>query len=345
MHSYASIRILTVFLTYALYTRAEANDKLANFYLSGLRECQDGIRSASVVGTGVRRTMEVSVVDSRLQIGRIRRETPITIEWFLDRSSVRFSRREDQIDGSVIVTEDAVTSYQKSEHVVKSHKQTAYSQRIGFFDVRMIGQMSLAELESGKSMDWLRQQVGNRDPVEVSVVDDLCKISWVYPQQKLAGEVRRTLWIDGANGFTPVRLELRARPPESNIDWSNLPLMSWVEVVWSQSNDVWIPTATKMTAAYGEEEVELNLEWQNINGKVPAAEFTVNKIRAPDGTYVVDERLGTPIIESILGEPKTSSKLSSYAWAKTLILINVVLIVVLIIWIRHKRTNTIHQHG
>lgn len=338
-----SVGVLTGLFTAAQSAGAGEDERLANFYLSGMQDSRRELQSGHVVCTGARMTREVSLGKSGLRLGKVSRKTPINLEWFFDGSAVRFDRREGHIDGSVIMTDEAVTSYQASDHaVVKSSQATALSQKIGVFDIRMLGQMSLAELEFGRSMEWLQKLLQNAELVEVADAHDVCQISWVYPQEHPAGEIKRTIRIDSANGFTPVLLEERARPSGSDVDWARLRLMDRADVSWKESNGVWVPVAARMIVAYGEEEVALQFDWRDINGDVPAEEFTVARMRAPEGTYVVDERLGTPIIESILGTPKESRGELPSAWnaaSMLLIAFNVVMIIALILWIRHRRAG------
>lgn len=325
-------------------TRAASDEQspLAAYYLNGAKDARDKLHSGQVSASGSRMIKAVTLDRSGIHIGNVKHEMPVELEWLFNGSTLRFQRSEGDIEGSVLLTDDSVTAYREGEHIVRSNQPTAYSQRIGVFDIRMLGQLSLADLELGKSSRWLDEVLEKARLDNVSESESVCKITWTYPHEQQAAKIQRTVYIDGANGFTPIRLETRLRPPDWEKDWSALPVMDRVDVTWKRFGEVAVPIATRMIVAYGEEEVVLKFDWQNINGEVPAKEFSVASIDAPDGTYVVDERLGTPIVESVVGKPAVSPSENKPIWpSRALVALTIVLIIALIFALvfRHAQRN------
>jgi hypothetical protein len=301
---------------------AAENEELAKYYLLGMRDSRSQLVSGHVVLEGTRYHKKIAIGptgplvkgDSVVFEG-ITAQFPIRIDCVFDGRSLRFIRSPDRLPGgAAIITDDAVISKDASSGIIVKSSSGDQSQtlRIAPFDPRAFGSMTLFELETGKSEDWLDELLKDAQVVEVKEDNGIGRISWVFRiKSKLQSEVKRTIHIDSKKGFSPIRLEERSRPPGVVAEWSDIPYMDAADITWSNLDDVWVPTACRMMIAYGSQEVTYNLDWKEVNGQVPLGTFTIAEMKPADGTYIVDNRLGTPIVESVVGRPaKVDAELS-----------------------------------
>ena len=289
--------VLIVALLGTVFARSEIacgleGQELADHYLAGMRNSRSQLHSGHVVGVGNR-------VSHLGKDGATTIDNSVQINCFFDGPNLRFDRREDQIldgksittvDGKLIRTDDGVTFYfEDSGHVIKRTAIDEYSRRIGAYDVRNLGEMSLlSELKDGRTAEWLDETLKKAQLSDVVETEHVCEISWVYPMEHMAGEIKRTIWIDADRGFTPSRLEFRLRPP--GVDWDKIPLNDRTDITWEKTSNVWIPVSFHYTGLYGDYEEHQKLGWENVNGPVPMDEFDVAGMRLPAGTIVVDRR-------------------------------------------------------
>ena len=76
------------------------------------------------------------------------------------------------------------------------------------------------------------------------------------------------------------------------------------ETEWVEKESVWVPTRIESADGDGSRKMSVMLDWQSLNEPLDAGIFDVQRIGAPDGTYVVDNRLspGEGVIVGKIGD-------------------------------------------
>ncbi len=168
------------------------------------------------------------------------------------------------------------------------------------FDVRAIGLCYFSNLDRGTTLSELLELYKGQSPTEV--LNDgkgISRIRW-----RLAADHLRTVCIDEQRGFTSIRLEVAggAVKPGEEGDWASPTIVS--DVSWIEVSGVWVPKTYHIenTLSSGRKcSYDLAFEWESVNKPIPYVLFTAEGFDLKRGTYIVDVRLGKPIITGAIG--------------------------------------------
>jgi hypothetical protein len=152
------------------------------------------------------------------------------------------------------------------------------------FDVRCLGLAYTGTLTHDVS--FRERYQGFSESRIVAAVDEgggACRVTW--EAKKFPGTFE-TVWFDQRQGYSPIRIELRAGSPSAS-------LLQLGETTWRQIMGVWVPR-TFLGEDYDgkgkvESKMELAFEWESVNQ--PAAEilFTTGGMGLPPGVIVYTE--------------------------------------------------------
>jgi hypothetical protein len=181
----------------------------------------------------------------------------------------------------------------------------------GPFDARSVGLLTLQEALVGKMMRGGFRTDHSTGPPTTARDGKLLRIDWDHGNM-VAHEggshferYRRLFWIDPEKSFAPVRLESwRAIGDTSE---APLKLGSTTVTEWARVRDVWVPRHCHLESKQpAERAADLTFEWLSVNEPVDESTFTVSGLGLPDGTAVQDCRLGTPIVEYVVGRQRAT---------------------------------------
>ena len=244
--------------------------------------------------------------------------------------------------------QETITYVEGEQAIIKSPENSESAKRIRPFDIRSLGLLSLTEFEIGASTQQLLDFLKNRKVTSLANVEEssgIYKITWVS-NSGTPGELKRTHWIDSTRGFTPIRLEVRA-PAAEGKSWDDSRIVVSADISWEQINAAWLPTKCRMDDAFGIRELSMTFNWTSVNSNIDSDRFTAASIKVPDGTYTVDTRLGTPIVESISGAPDSpnSGTRPAWRWRHVIMIFNVIVVVLiaLLLVVRHYRQKTLES--
>ncbi len=179
------------------------------------------------------------------------------------------------------------------------------------FDIRVIGLMNWAGLDFGVSWQDTLRFVQSLPHHAAAETDSIYRLVLVDQEN----EARLALLLDAKKGFSAVRLEQWEGPANSTGDWGEPTEVG--ETSWAKKNGVWVPTAFYQEVRRPvRKRRELSIEWESVNEPVDEALFTWQGMGLPEGTLVVDERLGKPIKVAAVGvrEFSDAAHLPGGAW-------------------------------
>jgi hypothetical protein len=118
------------------------------------------------------------------------------------------------------------------------------------------------------------------------------------------------VWIDTAHDYVPVRSEVRVISPGHSFTRQQ------VETSWGQVNNTWVPLRS-ISRLFGLDGAatqvdDVRLTWKSVNKGIPEVLFTEEGLKLPTGTSIVDTRLGTPILEKVIGLDQPRPKAPTY---------------------------------
>jgi hypothetical protein len=200
-------------------------------------------------------------------------------------------------------------------------------------DARALGLCEyFAVAKGGKAEDLSRNMA--RLPVLNATVEDGIGLVALLVQDH-GGEQpmeQRLLWVDTANDYVPVRTEFRFVLRDGSYS-----IKQQVETSWGEINKTWVPIKS-VSRFFGPNDVvrlygEIRLTWKSVNEKVPEELFTEENLKLPKNTYIVDTRLGTPVLEKVIGldlpVPRVPGPAGTSTGGKVLLVTCIVLVVVL----------------
>lgn len=231
---------LILFVSHVPWVASAADEKPVEFYLQGVKAARSELKSGKFICTGTRTIREVRIKPTGLEFGKPTSEIPIYFRCSFDGDSLQFDYGQDG----------------------KPNERKVLTQ---VFDPRFSGALGLEEMEIGKDIDWFVNTLQSAKLTSITSEKGLSKITWIGVNNRRPVERMRTIYVDAAHGFTPVRLELRIRPLNNTIDWSTLPVVSRSEVVWKLKSRVWVPVEVHYEMQYGVEIVIHKLDWKEIN--------------------------------------------------------------------------------
>ena len=121
-----------------------------------------------------------------------------------------------------------------------------------------------------------------------------------YDMKQKAGHRGRTrMVLDREQGTMPTLVEQSIGLGDS----AELTITSRTETRWKQIGDVWVPATCQMSALDRGESWHLTYEWLQVNEPLSEDLFTAEGFAPPDGTLVMNKKLGgQPVLEEIIGE-------------------------------------------
>jgi len=170
-----------------------------------------------------------------------------------------------------------------------------------FFDVRCLGLMTLDEVSRGKLLSEIKDgfikgmgQVTGKKPVEGSI----WQLEGVFQDI-----VRTSIQLDAARNYIPVHVD---RVYLNKDDGTVLRPVGTVTVDWEPKGETWVPKKVIMVrhSKRDKRTRELSFNWSNVNTEVPEQKFQKSDWTLIDGTSIVDDTHGEPILLEVIGEKK-----------------------------------------
>ena len=144
--------------------------------------------------------------------------------------------------------------------------------------------------------------------VDCKNVSNCIEVTWEYSVAlSLTRVARRTVTLDPNKNFAPIKYQEMQHNKDSNADWSTTDV---VETEWSKCAGTWVPSrvvASKFEVI-AKTQTETILDWHNVNTPIEKSLFSFESLGAPNGTQVVDTRLGKSIPISYIGSTGNSDK-------------------------------------
>jgi hypothetical protein len=202
------------------------------------------------------------------------------------------------------------------------------------FDVRAVGLLHLADFRGETTFIDLHGYLTTRRFVEVlEEKQGLYRLSWLEDE----GAVRAWLWLDEKKGFSPTRMETRYQALDSEKAQLGR-LIDVSETTWIEMSGVVVPRSFRLQDGF--EVYELTLDWEAVNQGVSEQLFTPEGFNLEQGTYIVNDRLGKPIVTGRVGDdsfsPSTDigeeENLKSRRWFFMLGVVAVLLLGAIILW-------------
>jgi hypothetical protein len=283
--------------------QALANDAPARFYIEGM----------------VNSLMEIKSGDVRIHQKFLTGQSAEVVELHLVFDYPSGSIRCDQVIGG------------RSVQVAKTRTNTLFYVRgrgmpltiypagtlpniddICVFDVRIAGHSSWGDVGDCTEFDpTIVNQLRSLDARVDSISDGIASISSVRdaglpPPQDYSA--KQTLQIDGNRGFLPVSRSTEISQ-SGEAHWKQA---SESKTQWTRIGGCWVPTVWSIKDLLHSDEISVRFDWESVNSPVPASAFTVDGFDLPEGTLLVDQTAGRPILKGAFsghpfGAPRTNS--------------------------------------
>jgi hypothetical protein len=163
------------------------------------------------------------------------------------------------------------------------------------FDPRVLGLVSDVELRSGmprqsfaRSFESVFEAYANDYDVE-DVTQEAESVHRITFRFGPSHEFRKTLWIDAARGFTPVRMEVR-RPKGGKLQAEPVVV---TKTKWKEIAGVWVPVQSEMESHFNDDRMNVELTWEQVNKPVADEVFTIAGLGIPDTVPWKDPEDGT----------------------------------------------------
>jgi hypothetical protein len=103
-------------------------------------------------------------------------------------------------------------------------------------------------------------------------------------------DIKTSLWVDVARGFTIRREEVRARNLSTG-EWTGI--VALTETAWEEWSGVWVPASFLLERHFnGDETYSLSLDWSSVNEQIEDVVFVTEGLGVERGTPILDERRG-----------------------------------------------------
>jgi len=320
--------------------------KLADFVLSGLKDARDRLQSGMFVAHGhldlthrkldpLEGPIEVfSAFDFRTQMFRFDRLEPI---WLVPspkerRAGDATSMKVVQLGGKFVERPDRTIQWMGAEPWVWIRPANASPHgAIRPFDIRLIGLLNWGTVD--RSVTWQRMLEILHRPVQDAVkeTDSLYRLVFVYEKSG----VRIDHLFDANLGFSPVRTEERQRARDATGPWPEPRELQ--EVSWIKKNNVWVPTSwyQEILSPLDPRRRELTFQWQAVNEPIEEQVFSWEGFRVPNGTEILEKRLGKVITVARVGDPSRDHGPPQGSWGLfrwLLVGVSLGVIVLLLAW-------------
>ncbi len=203
-------------------------------------------------------------------------------------------------------------------------------------DISSVGFLSYGGLKNGglSSGKRMLKDLEGSKPLTLAMEKDIALLVYDSSIPSYHRPERWAVWIDTANDYVPIRIEFQVIPL---VDPRDPVVVQRFETLWGRVDDFVVPlqsTATYFDGTGGVRRVEkMRFDWKSVNKKVADELFTMEGLKLPVGTYIVDTRLGTPIVEKVVGLDKDLPEASPprrTSWMTMAIIAGTVLLLVVI---------------
>ena len=149
-------------------------------------------------------------------------------------------------------------------------------------------------------MDWeTLLDVVQKQPIARARVEagDLYTLTWELGSKNSEWIVT----VDAGRGFAPVKAEMRQRR-NASVPWRTVQKF---DSEWAQVSSVWLPVLYHGVDSQSETAVrdfKVTFSWKDVNVPIPDLAFTIESLNAPSSVFVVDSRLGVPVITKSPGD-------------------------------------------
>lgn len=170
------------------------------------------------------------------------------------------------------------------------------------FDVRLVGLSTWAEFLFGQRFE--DSYAGLLAETLVGVSEEptgIRHITWLCDGD--ARDVKRELWLNEQEGFTPVHAEVRYLDKRTN-QWGEP--VSIGDASWQEKSGIWVPRTWTIEDRQGRGNLtryDLSFHWESVNEPVAPELFTAEGMKPRKGTLVVTSELGKPIVRETVGFP------------------------------------------
>ncbi len=310
---------------------AQSPSVIGEFALTGLKDSLDLLRTGEYWARG---KLEDSIGNKEV---RITQEVEFHCRFDFDAQKIRMDRTdrsdsEDEVavykfshtpDGSLFWNSRGRNLAIKRPEPAKKNSKSFQP----VFDVRSMGFCDHANLSTDfqRAFAWFLSEPAKEASIDSGQVYHL---KW----HKDGTPYARTMWLDGARGFVPIRYEEKG------------PLEAGPRVVtqmtWSDLDGVRVPDSFQFTQRISAKRIltyNLAFEWKSVNGEISEDVFTWEGFELPVGAYVKDLRLGqdNAITVAYIGRtdrgeqtpvpPDTANKRFVYMMWSTIVLLAILL--------------------
>lgn len=313
--------------------RASEGAPTVDFCVSGLSDARDRLRSGVVRATSTKTKGQ---------------ENTAEVEYFLafdfDKEWLRFDRREGTRETKYARnSKESLLYVEGSRGVVKRNVDAAITVPDARpFDIRKVGIFKEGTFFSKKyaavGYDEYVARIAENERCQVaSEPSGTYRLTWSNKRDPV--EYRRSIWVDPEQGFSPIKTETIATFPIDGELTSRVD--STGDITWSEINEVWVPIEWIECRPPHQHRFKINFDWKSVNEKVDEELFTIEGFKLDDGTLVVNDRLGDPIVESRIGDRGMSAAEPSATGLRTWVtLVSVVVfagVAVLFVMRRRRR--------
>lgn len=166
-------------------------------------------------------------------------------------------------------------------------------------DARAVGLCEYRALDLGARAEGILKNMEGDVVVNAVLENDIGVVVFEAAKDKDSA-THVVLWIDTAHDYVPVRREVRCVAPDGRSF-----TVQRLETSWGEISKTWVPikSVSRFFSADGavKQVEEIRLTWKSVNEKVLDELFTVENLKLPKNTYIVDTRLGQRVLEEVVG--------------------------------------------
>jgi hypothetical protein len=168
------------------------------------------------------------------------------------------------------------------------------------FDIQLVGIEHWHSFDQSWSFDEYRRLYApilyGLPATRVEGGGNRLKLFWSGPTDRPSSDV--TVVLDAAAGYRPVRTESYSKFP----DRKGYEPEGWTSTEWTKIDDVFAPKRWHAEASRSKAVTDMEFEWRRVNGPVPDRLFTLEGLRLPHGTTIMNLKTGQPIREGKIGD-------------------------------------------
>jgi hypothetical protein len=148
--------------------------------------------------------------------------------------------------------------------------------------------------------------------------------------------------VDSARGL-PLSVETRVRVESSGETVTTDRSIT----TWRDMNRVWVPLTIDSMTLQDNRHGRLDFEWIRVNEPIAAARFDYHDFGLPDGTIIVDSRLGRRVVVETIGQPEPAAVVepARRTWLRVLVgcgILGLLIAVIVIVSWRRRHSPLSH---